>query len=707
MDAAAAQTLHLPALRSDLQLMESAAAEDGSPGWMIYDALRNRYFRIGLDTFRLLGLWRPGDAVDTLATEAQSHGLDIDREQIHGLLMFLTTNQLVQAEGPQAIKTLEAQYQKSRQNLFNWLIHHYLFFRIPLWRPDTFLRKTLPWVAPLFDYRLLWGIRILGVIGVLLVVQKWEQFSATFMHFFSWEGLAWYGLALLVVKSAHELGHAYVARRHHCRVASIGIAFLVMFPMLYTDTTDAWRLRRRHDRLAIVTAGVATELHLAMLATFAWSFLAEGPLRSVAFFIATTSWITSLAINLSPFMRFDGYFALSDLLGAENLQPRAFALARWRLREALFRFGEPPPEWLPARRALVFLSYAYVTWIYRLIVFLGIAVLVYVFAFKVLGILLFLVEIVWFIAMPLKMEIMEWWKRRAHLRLNRNTLTTALGLLALLVLLIVPWRTSLDLPAVLEAGAFRQVYSGVDGRIAAVRVKPGQAVRAGDVLVILTHPQLEQEIAQAERERALLGVRANRFAGSARELQERLVTEQQQIRMTTHLQALQARKALLEIKAPVSGRVSLMDEMRVGQWVFADRLLLSVRAEEGLRAVAFLPESELRRVEKGAEASWVSDLGHGETIHLKLVRVDDAAIAGLYYPELASDYGGRIAARRLSNGLIRPEQALYRLELAPTQDYPAPTLREPGMLRIAAKPRSLLAQYWEFAAAVLVKESGF
>jgi putative peptide zinc metalloprotease protein len=198
----------------------------------------------------------------------------------------------------------------------------------------------------------------------------------------------------------HEMAHALTAKHLGCRVTSMGVALLVLFPVLYTDTTDAWRLHHRRERLAIVLAGIRMELHLALLATFLWSFLADGPLRSAAFFIATTSWLTSLAINLSPFMRFDGYYALADWLGAANLQPRAFALGRWRLREALFGLNEPPPEQLSRSREHIFILYGWATWIYRLMLFLGIALLIYYFAFKLLGIALFAVEIIWFVLLP-------------------------------------------------------------------------------------------------------------------------------------------------------------------------------------------------------------------------------------------------------------------------------------------------------------------
>ena len=41
-------------------------------------------------------------------------------------------------------------------------------------------------------------------------------------------------------------------------------------------------------------------------------------------------------------MRFDGYYVFADYLKVDNLQPRAFALAKWRLREILFGLEYKP-----------------------------------------------------------------------------------------------------------------------------------------------------------------------------------------------------------------------------------------------------------------------------------------------------------------------------------------------------------------------------
>ncbi|UGA40408.1 hypothetical protein JOS77_14430 [Chromobacterium haemolyticum] len=162
----------------------------------------------------------------------------------------------------------------------------------------------------------------------------------------------------------------------------------MMMPVLYTDTNDAWKLNSRRQRLLIGGAGMLAELVLAAWATLLWSFLPDGPLRAGVFLLATTTWLATLAINASPFMRFDGYFLLADYLGLPNLHNRAFALARWQLRKTLLGLDDPVPEHFPAARRRGLILFAWATWLYRLVLFLSIAFLVYHLFFKALGMLL-------------------------------------------------------------------------------------------------------------------------------------------------------------------------------------------------------------------------------------------------------------------------------------------------------------------------------
>ena len=56
----------------------------------------------------------------------------------------------------------------------------------------------------------------------------------------------------------------------------MGVALLVLFPVLYTDNTDAWRLTNQRKKLQIVMAGLMVELHIALLALFSWGILEDG-----------------------------------------------------------------------------------------------------------------------------------------------------------------------------------------------------------------------------------------------------------------------------------------------------------------------------------------------------------------------------------------------------------------------------------------------
>ena len=122
------------------------------------------------------------------------------------------------------------------------LIHSYLFFKIPLFKPDEFLNNFISKVKNLGSKNFRNLIYFFGFIGIFLVIQQYESFAKTFMYFFTFNGLLLYLVTLIFVKCLHELGHA-MSKTFVCRVSAIGIAFLVFFPFLYTDTTDAWRLR--------------------------------------------------------------------------------------------------------------------------------------------------------------------------------------------------------------------------------------------------------------------------------------------------------------------------------------------------------------------------------------------------------------------------------------------------------------------------------
>ncbi|RYY54804.1 MAG: biotin/lipoyl-binding protein, partial [Comamonadaceae bacterium] len=315
------------------------------------------------------------------------------------------------------------------------------------------------------------------------------QYTEALAGLLTFEGLVASAVAAFFAKILHECGHAFVARAHGVRVPVMGVAFLVMLPVLYTDTSDSWKLQDHRSRFRIAAAGMATEAAIALVALFLWTITPPGGLRSALFFLSTTSLLITLSINASPFMRFDGYFLLSDALDFPNLHERAGAMARWWTRRWFWGLRWPAPEHYPQRTARFLVAFALVTWAYRAVVFLGIAFLVYYAFFKLLGIVLMLVELGWFIVKPVASEFSALWKLRAQLR-PRWARIAAVLLLACGSIVLWAWTGESRSSGLLMAAEETRLYPPLPARIARVAVVPGQTVKAGDVLIELESPDL-------------------------------------------------------------------------------------------------------------------------------------------------------------------------------------------------------------------------
>lgn len=670
-----------------------------------------------------------GQVADAVSNDT---ALDLAADDVLEFQRFLQGNSLLQIHGPAAVARFTRERQHGReQSWLSYLLHHYLYFRIPLVRPDAFLVRTLPLIARVLFTRTFFILTVIaGLTGVFLVTRQWDSFRHTFLHFFTLEGAALAALTLMGAKLLHELGHAYAARYFGARVATMGVAFIVMWPVLYTDSTGAWRLASRRQRLTIGAAGMITETAIAAWATLAWSFLPDGMLRSAAFTMATTIWVMTLAVNLNPLMRFDGYFLLSDALNVPNLQHRAFALARWQLREWLFDLHDAPPEPVIGWRRRSLLLYAFSVWIYRFFLFLGIAVLVYHKAFKLLGIALFAVEIGVFIVRPMYRELVTWQQRLKQTggkRWNRRTSIT-LGIAALLLLMaVIPWRSRISAPAIVQSARSESIVTAVAGQLVQTHVVPGQHVKAGAPLFELVNPELDHEFNATQARVDLLGWQMS-FHAMRRDTGADVPVARGELQAAQQrLTVLAQQRQALTIVAPFDGVIADMPAARPGaEWVSEGEWLATVTQPDDIDVLAYVTEEDVHRLQAGTTARFIAETRATGALALTLADVSATASRRLSAaPELASVNGGAIAAVRPTAEQMRnaqdpdaqswiPEQAVYLVRLRPSHDADTQAaihgmgrqvLR--GTVMLQGERESVLHREWTRVAAVFLRESGF
>ncbi|MBI9077932.1 MAG: HlyD family efflux transporter periplasmic adaptor subunit [Desulfatibacillum sp.] len=696
----------LPRLREDLRLTDGPPLADGSPTWTLHDPVRHRFFRIGWLEFELLSRWSAQDPERLVEQVNAETRLEATPTEVAALTQFLLTHRLVAPDDPRAAQRLRSDLGRARPGPWGWLLRHYLYIRIPLIRPDRVLTQLLPLARRLGSRPALVLYAAVALLGLVLAGRQWGSFVHTFPHFFNPMGIAVYVAAIFTAKVVHELGHAFAAKHYGLRVPTMGVAFLVLWPMLYTDNTEAWKLRCRSQRMAIVAAGALAELALAAMATLCWSLLPDGPLRSACFVLATVTWIGSLVLNLSPFMRFDGYYLLADFLDVPNLQDRAFALGRWYLRRGILGIDDPPPERFSPGRQRVLILYAFATWIYRVLVLTAIALMVYHLFFKALGVLLFGVEITWFVVGPIGREMAAWWRLKGRLKPNRRLVAALVLLVAGAGALLFPWSHGVSLPALVRP-AYARIYPPFSARIVSVAVHEGQWVQAGTVLYRFDSPEIGHRLERAQAQVRALQLQLMRQGSASELMAQHRTTEEQLAEALTQAQGYRRRIDQLIVTTPMPGRImDMADGLRPGRWVHGSQLLAVVVDTGQVRVGALAQETELAAVATGQPARFYFEGAAFAPVDCRLERIDRAAVRTLAEPYLASIYGGDLPVHRTDHGL-RPHASVYGISLRICDSPRLPERMLRGTVRVQGRPQSLLGRLLRNAYALLIRESGF
>lgn len=698
----------LPQLREELVFLESGSDGDGRDGVLIFDPVRHKYFRIGVAAARAFALWTVGSA-GRLIERLNQQGESIEFSDISVLVKFAIANCLCVA-GAGGTERFVDQNEKAKKSLFTRGLHGYLFFKIPLVRPQRYLNAAFPYVRWLGSRASIRTIVIITLIGMYLSARQFDVFWRTFSDFANWQGAVLLGLTLILLKVAHELGHAFVATHYKCQVPVMGIAFMVMFPMLYSDISDAWRLKRRRHRLMIDAAGMMTEIALGGLCMFLWALSPDGPFRTLCFFVATTGWAMSVLVNLSPFMRFDGYHILADGLGVHNLQSRGFALGKWQLRKLLFALPDEVPEQFSPRLHRILVAYAWGTWIYRFFLFLGIALLVYYMFFKLLGIFLLGVELVWFIGIPIYNELKEWWGRRSDIVNQWRALVTLSVFGVAFVALFLPLDDDVNMPALLVAAKESQHYAPGVSQIAEVLVRPGSVVKSGDALIRLYSSANKDEQSLVRLRLSLVEKRLARSGVDLEEKALRPVLKRERSALIGEIGGLQKLEEKLTLRAEFDGTVTdVLFGLRKGLWINQEqRLVHMVRKSDGYDAHGLVSEQDVERLKNGNTGVFISEVAGPVKVQVVLQNIGLGKGAGHELKYLSSVNNGAVLVDQSSDGTARPSNAVYPvLFKATTGKFTEWMHEQRGTVVVQADAQSIMGRFFRHGVSVILREIGF
>lgn len=201
-----------------------------------------------------------------------------------------------------------------------------LFFKVPLFNPDPWLNRHINGLRWIWTKGAAWFLMAVLVASLIVGISESANMAHWGMQLWSQQGgqlTLPFVLLIMAVVSIHELGHSFTLKHYGGMVPEIGLLFMCLFPAAYTDTSDSYCLSR-WQRIQVVGAGVLTQFIIAAIALWSWQFAVEGSWLSTSSYLLMMAALLTVALNLNPLAKFDGYHLAVAVTGINNLRSRSF-----------------------------------------------------------------------------------------------------------------------------------------------------------------------------------------------------------------------------------------------------------------------------------------------------------------------------------------------------------------------------------------------
>jgi hypothetical protein len=170
------------------------------------------------------------------------------------------------------------------------------------------------------------------VAAVMIIATRWLLYTDITTFYFKQAvlvlGPAEYLASLMIVVAVvliHEFGHAAAQIRMGLDPGPIGIQLYSYLPALYADVSESWKLRPI-KRVVVDGGGIYFQCIAASLVYLLYRQTHYAPLLT-----ATLTSDSLVLISINPFLKFDGYWLLADLLAVPNLRRLSGRVVRYRL----------------------------------------------------------------------------------------------------------------------------------------------------------------------------------------------------------------------------------------------------------------------------------------------------------------------------------------------------------------------------------------
>lgn len=258
----------------------------------------NKYYKIGEPIYNILNAGKYAKSLDELYN------------------IIINKNALSKSELSEVINTklipifkITKDVKKETTNNF-WIKWQILNSRISrqISKPFTFLFG-----------KLFYPFLIMFIVINIILYFKTNQIKTSIETVQNFEIIKWIisYFSLFIIILLHEIGHVSAAIKSGIKPRGVGLGFYTVLPVMYTDLTDAWKLNKT-NKLKVNLAGIFIQLIIGTILVTCINLSSNLYLKEILNHLYIINYVI-IGINLIPFLKFDGYWILSDLTGISNL----------------------------------------------------------------------------------------------------------------------------------------------------------------------------------------------------------------------------------------------------------------------------------------------------------------------------------------------------------------------------------------------------
>jgi putative peptide zinc metalloprotease protein len=707
----------------------------GRTFWVVKEPIGLNYFRFHEEEYAILQMLDGRTSLEEIKDQFEQQ-FQPQKITYHDLLQFvgmLHRSGLVISEAGGQGKQLVKRRGEKKWREWMGKISNVFALRFRGVDPERFLNWLYKYAGWFFTWPTVVCVLLFGLAALSLVVVNFDVFQSrlpAFHEFFGPKNWFWLGITMAVVKVLHEFGHGLSCKHFGGECHELGAMMLVFTPALYCNVSDSWMLPNKWHRAAIGAAGMYVELFLASIATFLWWFSSPGLMNHICLSVMFICSVSTVIFNGNPLLRFDGYYILMDLLEIPNLRQKSSEVLKRYMKEYCLGLEQPENPFLPQGNRWLFAVYTVAAVAYRWLVTFSILLFLNrvfePYGLKVIGQAIAMAGLIGLVVQP----VWSLWKflytPGSLTKVKMNRVFTTIGVLAatLAFLLFVPLPFSVKCVFEVQPHDGNQVFAGVAGELKEIKARPGDAVKKGDVILVLDNPRLRGELQSLKGRRdeaaqALADLRRAQFSDPAavdqvEQAAETLQSAENQLRAkqeeVDRLTVIAPRGGVIlpvpqkvDKSAQAEGRLpgwsgSPFDEKNLTAWFQPTDLLCQIGDPKDLEAVLIIDQTYIELVKLGHPVRILLEAQTGRAFDTEITEIASSEVK-LISPGLTTTHQGRLeGVTDPATGMTKPLSTSYQARAPLGEAVNAAQVGMQGQARIYTGWQSVRSRLYRYLA---------